>query len=115
MEKVKVTKEVAEAIEDVRKAQYTNSEIIADIVKDIGCTAYGTLITTLIKFSRQSEGNIDILMHALVNGYEVEKTPEEKVVVYYEELRREFEHDAMAAVHSTLNLLGITIKGVTHK
>ncbi|MDI3411819.1 hypothetical protein QKW52_22595 [Bacillus sonorensis] len=60
---------------------------------------------------------------ALINGYEVEKTPEEKVREYYEELIRDkrvaFDYEEQLsyenmshAVRETLNLLGIKIEGV---
>lgn len=125
MTKVIVTKEVAEAIEDLRKVQYTNSKIIADIENDRGCTAYGTLMPTLIKFSRQSEGNLDILMKALVNGYEIEKSPEENVFDYYNRMRlrrngilmgyeREGLEIRMQTVQETLDILGIKIEGINN-
>ncbi|MCY8738889.1 hypothetical protein [Bacillus haynesii] len=68
---------------------------------------------------------IDImtLAAALINGYEVEKAPEEKVREYYEEIIRDKEgafdyeeqlsYENMShAVRETLNRLGIQIEGV---
>ncbi|AZV88326.1 hypothetical protein BUN12_0062 [Bacillus amyloliquefaciens] len=63
------------------------------------------------------------LAAALVNGYEVKKTPEEKLREYYESLWSDYcDSDdpfievacesARAAVKETLNLLGIKIEGV---
>jgi len=111
--KVTVTKKVAEAIEDVRK-MYRDSEIIATIEIDRGCTAYGSKMPTLIKFTRQAEGNLDLIMQALVNGYEVEKSPEEKIREYYESLNDEFTYEPKErdGIEQTLNLLGIKIGGV---
>lgn len=67
--------------------------------------------------------DIMTLAAALVNGYEVEKTPEEKLREYYESLWSDYcDSDdpfievacesARAAVKETLNLLGIKIEGV---
>lgn len=105
MEKVIVTKEVAKGIEHLRSVGKTNGEIVKVIAE------YGNFWCSS-KCSELNETPLDTVIKALYIGYEVEKTPEEKVAVYYEELRREYEHDAMAAVHSTLNLLGIKIEGV---
>ena len=63
------------------------------------------------------------LAAALINGYEVEKTPEEKVREYYEELCDEFDcaywsSDEIKylckkqAVRETLDKLGMKIEGV---
>lgn len=81
--KVKVSKEVAEAIEDVRSVKYTDFEIIRDIVEDKGKTAYGTKMPVLIKFAKYSTENQQTLILALANGYEVEKTPIEKFAKQY--------------------------------
>lgn len=126
MKKVIVTKEVAEAIEDVRKAQYTNADIIADIINDRGHTAYGTLMPTLIEFSRQSESNIDVLMQALVNGYEIEKTAEDKLAGLYKGAKSsarmyaaldewsncKAEEGKAKGIQLALDTLGIKIEGV---
>jgi len=63
------------------------------------------------------------LAAALLNGYEVEKTPEEKVKAYYDELcdyydRAHQSSDELEyvckkqAVRKTLDCLGIEIEGV---
>ncbi|MCY9090880.1 hypothetical protein [Bacillus mojavensis] len=64
------------------------------------------------------------LAAALVNGYEVEKTPEERVQQYYYDLRRAEDRleergesgpqfrQGWQSVEETLNLLGIQIEGV---
>lgn len=122
MTKVKVTREIAEAIVDVRE-MYTDSQIIAEIENDRGCTAYGTLMLTLVKFSRQAEGNIDLIMRALVNGYEIEKTPEERVRDKYAQIlvwkrvhRKDGEYGAADGredgFRMALEALGIKIEGV---
>lgn len=122
MTKVKVTREVAEAIVDVRE-MYTDSQIIAAIENDRGCTAYGTLMPTLIKFSRQAEGNIDLIMRVLVNGYEIEMTPEDNIRSYYADAIK-LSQEAMysdgksiaigriTAIRQTLSYLGIKYGGI---
>ncbi|MGQ5176985.1 hypothetical protein ACSQ7W_11850 [Bacillus halotolerans] len=66
------------------------------------------------------------LAAALVNGYEVKKTPEEKVREYYEKTERtrderqsagdiegkRFHGGALVGICTTLELLGIKIEGV---
>lgn len=66
------------------------------------------------------------LAAALVNGYEVEKTPEEKLREYFEETKRtrderhlagdtegkRFHGGALVGICNTLELLGIKIEGV---
>ena len=75
------------------------------------------------EFSCLNELDIMTLAAALVNGYEVKKTPEEKLREYYESLWSDYcDSDdpfievacesARAAVKETLNLLGIEIEGV---
>lgn len=123
--KVTVTKEVAEAIEDVREL-FSDTAIIAIIENDRGNTAYGTKMSTLVRFARQAEGNIDLIMRALVLGYTVEKSPEEKVREYYDRCRAKHAEvvkcdltnaakhwsGQMVGASITLDILGIKIEGV---
>lgn len=113
-EKVTLPKEVAEAIEDVCQFDYSNAEIIATIVNDYGQVAYGTEFPVLIKYSREDDGNLDRLMAALVNGYEVEKTPEENLREYYGRFREGNYPDQYyrAAIRSTLEILGVKVEGI---
>jgi DNA integrity scanning protein DisA with diadenylate cyclase activity len=78
---------------------------------------------------RHFEHDFDELMEALICGYEVEKSPEEKVRDYYEYVKSEREtlqgysteglrqhadryRSAELAIRNTLDLLGIKIAGV---
>ncbi|MEC1507036.1 hypothetical protein P9D42_15430 [Bacillus haynesii] len=74
-------------------------------------------------FSCLNDLDLMTLAAALINGYEVEKTPEEKVREYYEELCDEFDcaywsSDEIKylckkqAVRETLDKLGMKIEGV---
>ena len=117
-----IPKEVAGAIENLRKeemnnyaimacAQHANSDEDLLVIKDwaFECEAYG--------------GNTDKLMRALVNGYEIEKTPEEKVQEYYlsvkglaersKDTNTKAEHESeLLGIKTTLDKLGIVIEGV---
>ncbi|MEC1870383.1 hypothetical protein [Bacillus paralicheniformis] len=75
------------------------------------------------RFSPLNDLDTVTIAAALINGYEVEKTPEEKVREYYEELIRDkrvaFDYEEQLsyenmshAVRETLNRLGMKIEGV---
>jgi hypothetical protein len=121
MDKVKVTKEVAEAIETLRTQGCSSCAILLK--------AEGALTSepdlTLNKWAFGFEGGTpDFLMTALVNGYEVEKTPEDEVREYYDGLNfdplaceicpkeRRVRIEKRLSIRLTLNKLGITIEGV---
>lgn len=109
---ITVPAEVARAISLMRKEGATNYEIIH--------RANGALLTepdVVLRrwaFGEQAPANPDMLMSALVNGYQVEQTPEEKAREFYESFNAEImEHVyARTAIRSTLALLGITIEGI---
>src|SRR5690606_4739389 len=77
--------EVARAISLMRKEGATNYEIIH--------RANGALLTepdVVLRrwaFGEHAPANPDMLMSALINGYEIEKTPEERLREYYENIR----------------------------
>jgi len=121
--KVTVTKEVAEAIEDSRGLRMSNFNIMRQ--------AHGAVVSpTYLTLKRWAfgggGGSSDLLMQALVNGYTVSKTPEEKVREYYDRCREkrdqaEMDDRSFAAEHLdgqaigasiTLDILGIKIEGV---
>lgn len=117
--KVKVSKEVAEAIEDVRSVNYTDFQIIQDIVEDEDKTAYGTKMPVLIKFAKYSTENQQTLFLALANGYEVEKTPEEMVAEHYRSRQRMYDkfgndedYGAMEGIEFVAKAYGLKIEGV---
>lgn len=117
--KAKVSKEVAEAIEDVRSVNYTDFQIIQDIVEDEGKTVYGTKMPVLIKFAKYSTENQQTLFLALANGYEVEKTPEEMVAEQYRSRQRMYDrfgndedYGAMEGIEFVAEAYGLKIEGV---
>lgn len=103
MDKVKLPKQVAAEIEALRLAGASNIDIICEYASG----KYYSLYKALTDFASD---NFDLFLEALVNGYGVGPTPEEKVYEYY------YEHtensDEKVGVCRTLNLLGIKIKGV---
>ena len=120
-DKVKLPREVAEAIEDLRKDHYDNRALIDEIYE-------GAARPVLQAYA---ETNFDTLLNALVNGYEIEKSPaeleaerKEKVREYYEgliETKQDLSNDdytrelaayEASGVSKTLDLLGIKIEGV---
>ncbi len=116
-EKVTIPREVAEAIEKARRDGYNNRMIIHASNGDM----VGPYTLDLARYTERS-GNFDILMRALVNGYIVEKSPEEKLRSMYEDYvkdeisgdyDRKFTGEAATnAIVNTLDILGITIEGI---
>jgi Protein of unknown function (DUF1642) len=116
--KVVLPREVAEAIESLRKNQFDNRAIINRIYK---ATAPPALQLYAIE-------NFDTLLNALVNGYEIEKSPEEKVREYYEEIHEKhgksfaevpyggkpphYFSGVKDGIKTTLDILEIKIEGV---
>lgn len=119
--KVKLPREVAEAIEYLRTITQSNHELIR--VVEFEMTNPIAVIVRKWAFETKSP---DWLMQALVSGYEIEKTPEEKVLQYYEGIREKaFRSDMQLysagyntywrqadVVKETLDLLDIKIEGV---
>ncbi|MCY7910944.1 DUF1642 domain-containing protein [Bacillus inaquosorum] len=112
-----ITKEQAEAIDSLRngKAAWDDEDFLY---------AYTSAdYSTSPEFQPIASMDLLTLAAALVNGYEVEKTPEEKVREYHRSLVCDMDRalsyeeegnyrSAIEAVEETLNLLGIKIEGV---
>ncbi|MET3658460.1 hypothetical protein [Sporosarcina psychrophila] len=120
MTKVKVTREVAEEIRKARIHFTRDAGIIMNLRKHYALTRLSEIFN-----NREREGGmrVDVLMQALVLGYEAEKTPKEKVREYYDRTQRKtiyhpdeydrgYENGTAEGVEQTLNLLGIEIEGV---
>jgi hypothetical protein len=113
--RVTLPREVAEAIELAKKSKYSDDEIL------IRAAAHGFVTPELMPLE-----SVDImtLAKALINGYEIEKSPEDKVREYYEGLietktdplndpyTRELAAYEASGVVKTLNLLDIKVPGV---
>ncbi len=120
-EKVVLPKEVAEQLVDLRKHHISNATILSSsyngefdgsIYADLGDYVCGP--------------NFDNFLAALVNGYEVEKSPEDKLREYYEwaeKSRQKFADsedftraDArLDGLLSALDILGIKVEGINAK
>ncbi|MGY5350536.1 hypothetical protein [Bacillus subtilis] len=123
-----ITKEQAEAIElciEVyeRQGLKRGNEINAQMLIHHAKVCDGETTPWFGRFECINDLDLLTLAAALVNGYEVKKTPEEKVREYYESLWSDYcDSDdsfievacesARAAVKESLNLLGIKIEGV---
>lgn len=106
MKKIKLPREITEAIEDLRVEGYTDTQIVYDVESGKGNRTLNDYFFDV--------GTPDDLMQALVNGYEVEKTPEEMVREFYESLNTSevWEPKKRDGVEQTLNILGIKIGGI---
>lgn len=81
MEKVKVPQEVADAIEYAKKVHTSLTNILDDV---FNCGGSGDAeMKMLAEFFKDDEIS---LMSALVNGYEIKKTSDERLREYYEYL-----------------------------
>lgn len=121
-DKVTIPKEVAGAIEELR----TNVESDIDLIASIS----ERKIAPQIKISNWLNVNDwaereSLLLSALVNGYEVEKTPEDRVRELYDEqvaLEKEtqgrdesYHFGKQRGIIATLRLLDMKIEGVNDK
>ncbi len=120
MNKVTLPKEVAEAITLLRELWWSNVRIACAL--NDGHAIEGSSVGKLRKFAYVDGDNEDLILFALVNGYEIERTPEERLREYYghhaDKCRgiigvERLEHVLKAtAIKHTLDILGITIEGI---
>ncbi|MDF4197359.1 hypothetical protein [Bacillus subtilis] len=107
-----ITKEQADALLHLYSAEWTKSDILE----------YHATGEWLEHCYSLNDLDILTLAAALVNGYEVEKTPEEKVREFYESFNTGFGtfhsethfrfEEYQRVIKSTLNFLGVKIEGV---
>ncbi|MGG7220950.1 hypothetical protein ACQXR1_11590 [Bacillus sp. ATD] len=126
-----ITKEQAEAIElciEVyeRQGLKRGNEINAQMLIHHAKVCDGETTPWFGRFECLNQLDIMMLAAALVNGYEVKKTPEEKVREYYEKTKRtrderhsagdrggrQFHNGVLDGIVSTISILGIHIEGV---
>lgn len=109
MDKVKLPKEVAEAIESLREPFNSFSDYaIIGMLYSPSKHKEVKEIQVLHENMGQEKMHPGDLLQALVNGYEVEETPEEKVREMYG-IATAIERNAIV---STLNAVKISIEGV---
>jgi Protein of unknown function (DUF1642) len=113
MSKVTVPREVAEAIEYFKAEEYENRDILIRVEEGTFNESYENHVDALQKYST---ANYNDLLLALVNGYNVEKTPEEEIRGYYAEVIDLYTHDysngLQVGIVYVLDKLGIKIEGV---
>lgn len=119
MEKVKLPREVVEAIKEFRRCEETTADIITAVFN--GADSKAAFI--LRKFSKD-DGRFEDLLHALINGYAVEQTPEDKVRDHFNQLQKDLlethpENDnrfyldgQMRGIAKALDMLNVKIEGV---
>lgn len=117
--KVILPKDVAEAITELRSDrggnlnEYGVVTYLDDPKRHLSYPKLKVLYSYFLKSGKSSP--ID-LMQALVNGYEVEKSSEEELREYYEDLRKSSPGSLYSweadGVLKTLSILGIKIEGV---
>lgn len=120
--KVTLPRDVAEAIEQLRQMGMSSYEIITGMEvaydeTDIEGKEYYDILN-----DRYMSVRTDELMHALVNGYEIEQSPEDKLREYYAELKGTYDSSSglesyrvdgmLQSVETTLAILGIQIEGI---
>ena len=114
--KITVPANVATAIRHYTDLHETKHEAFANILQ-LGYEAERSEAIL-----RHFDGDYDLLMEALICGYQIEKSPEEKVREYYEhseEKRRECTGPdyhgwrvKRTTIKTTLSMLGIKMEGV---
>jgi hypothetical protein len=107
-EKVTIPREVAEAIEYWRSQGMSDASIVATAVTNGGVNKHSR---ALVNFVLERAGNSGILMRALLNGYEVEQSPEERVREYYDNMLYANGDTYADIIKDTVDLIGIKIKG----
>lgn len=118
MEKVKLPKNI---IDCIRKARKDNDSNFAIISKTKGALVTPYLLDLNEYFFSGKNSTPDIFLEALVNGYVVEETPEEKLIKVYKQYLQSTSIGSLdarlfaskaAGIRETLNILGIEIEGI---
>lgn len=104
--KITVPATVATAIRHYTDLHETKHEAFANILQ----LGYESERSEAIL--RHFDGDFDLLMEALICGYQVERSPEEKVAIYHRSLKNSGWDSEALSVVSVLDLLGIKIEGV---
>ena len=117
--KIEVPKNVADALEDVTR--HNGCDEVYDMVKDI-VDGEGTTWHAVHTIARHFEHSMNELMQALVNGWEVEVHPHDRIRAmhnfeYQRSLDENYQESVeggakVEAIEDVLDILGITIEGV---
>ena len=111
-EKVKVSKEVAEAIKTLSE-NHSKDHILYLIANDKE-RILRRFDMYAVDYLKKNTSPLQ-LARILINGYEVEQTPEEKLQALYKDCK--YSHDSddetfAKGIKTALNILGIKINGV---
>lgn len=122
MDKVKLPKEVSNQVEALRRCSYSNWSILNFIEKN---GVQGAVFKNWIsEETEEPNERFDIFLQALVNGYEVEETPEEQIKAHFLKhwenqktlsVDRETSRVICTTISNVLNALNIKIVGVNHE
>jgi hypothetical protein len=108
VDKVKLPKEVAEVLVHIEQTYDYPIRAVVEMFNSKSA-AYKDLREY---FEQDRSRRIEAIMKALVNGYEVEETPEDKVRAHFKRLLESGKHNEANVIHVTLDYLGIKISGV---
>lgn len=112
-EKVKLPREVGEAISHffttTNRIDFPVQAIMKVAMEDVRYISSPDHCDAIKEYVK-SYDNLKVLLSALVNGYEVEETPEEKIKKYYE--NHAMKYDSAMAIRHVLDILNIKIEGV---
>ncbi|MEK5109912.1 DUF1642 domain-containing protein [Cytobacillus sp. FSL K6-0129] len=127
--KVTIPKGVAEAIEKLREYGWEQANLLnagefintdRPTLAEIGGEHIGFPIAEWL--SNDFHANYPNYVSALVNGYEIEQSPEDKLREYYAELKGTYDSSSglesyrvdgmLQSVETTLDILGIQIEGI---
>lgn len=127
--KVTLPRDVAEAIEKLREYGWEQANLLnagefinidRPTLAEIGGEHVGFPIAEWL--SKDFHANYSNYVSALVNGYEIEQSPEDKLREYYAELKGTYDSSSglesyrvdgmLQSVETTLDILGIQIEGI---
>jgi hypothetical protein len=111
-DKAKLPKEVVNALDDFRDT-YGGYEwmVMAAIIREqFEKESHAEVV--IREFAKKDQQNFVMIMQALVNGYEVEQTPEDEVRDIYNRYLSPYNGIGASAIRDCLDALNINIKGV---
>lgn len=115
MNKAVLPKEIAELIKLSLDSLSSDNKLLNDYQYILYQVLYYTEDDKDEKWLNEGD-NLEVLVKAIKYGYEVEKTPEEKLLeMYNEPNHNERSASFRYGVEVALNTLGITVKGINDK
>ncbi|WP_162927807.1 DUF1642 domain-containing protein [Bacillus sp. Y1] len=116
--KIVIPKEIADAVESLKSRNYDDKSLIIFLTQQVFSGDHD--LEVLVKYTHDTtwkvNDNFMLLISALINGYNVEQTPEDKLREFYLDRRKSSEGSLYwtqaDAVEITLDLLGIKIEGI---